>query len=536
MAVGGNRFRMGIRGRLLLFLGAAVLFILVMEILAQRATDKVAEEYQTRLDRYHLVHRMRVAFSGFREEGAAFLRDPSSSSPEAFYERIAVLSVLNEELAPLENLSIEAGFEVRAVGYGLDAYFPLVTGAVALRSAGKSDYYAGFAQAERIAGYIDNYLSRLLSLLLRDGEENFRALSKRAAAISNAILLGMIAASLLLLFYVYLVANSITRPIRRLAQASEKLAKGEMNLAPGAIKTKRRDEVGVLVESFYAMSADIRAYIESLEEKAELEKRLHDEETSLLSMGKALREAQFMNLQDQMHPHFLFNALNSIARNALLEGAPVTEKLTLSLARLLRSTIKEGGPYIPLGDEAEVVREYLAFQKVRFGARLDWEMRFDDALSGVKVPRFFLQPLVENAVKHGLEPRERGARIFVALRRRGEKIRAFVADTGLGISAGELFRLRGVIAAARNGAAASKGAAAGEERRAVGAAGAPPASQGLADRRLVAGKGIGLANLATRLYILYGEKASLRLYSRPGRGTLVVLSIPIEGAPPWPVS
>lgn len=509
MAAEGRRFRIGIRGRLLAFLGIAIVFMVAMEIIAQRATYKVAEEYETRLKHYHLVHGMRVALNGFRADADRYLREPSSRPIEELYQSIANLSVLDNSLAPLEFLSKDAGFEVRATGYGLDAYLPLVARSLSLRAAGRSDYYADFARADKIAGYVDMYLSRLLSILMEEGEESFQASSRQSQAINNAILFGMIAAGVLLLGYVYIVANSITKPIRNLAKASEKLARGELDVAP--LRMKSKDEVGILTESFYLMSANIRTYIEGLKEKAELEKKLYDEETSLLSMGKALREAQLMNLQDQMRPHFLFNALNSIARNALLEHAPATEKLTISLAKLLRSTMKEGGPYVPLGDEVGIVREYLSFQKARFGERLDWEIRFDATLSVIRIPRFLLQPMVENAVRHGIEPKEDNSRILVSVQRRGDNIKAFIIDTGQGIPRDTLIRLRQVIRNASMGTIEAKDG-------------------------LLAGTGIGLANVATRLFLLYGSEGRLELYSKPGKGTIIRLSIPMKGVSRWPES
>lgn len=509
MSSGGRGFRVGIRGRLLAFLGIAVVFMVAMEIIAQRATYKVAGEYETRLNHYHLAHGMRVALNTFRADADRFLREPSSRPIETLKESIANLEILNNSLAPLEFLSKDAGFEVRATGYGLDAYLPLVARSFSLRLAGRSDYYADFARSEKIAGYVDMYLSRLLSILMKDGEESFRDSSRQSKAINNALLLGMIAAGILLLAYVYIVANSITKPIRTLAKASEKLARGELDVAP--VKIKSKDEVGILTESFYLMSANIRTYIEGLKEKAELEKKLHDEETSLLSMGKALREAQLMNLQDQMRPHFLFNALNSIACNALLERAPITEKLTISLAKLLRSTMKEGGPYVPLGDEVGIVREYLGFQKARFGERLDWEIRFDAALSAIRIPRFLLQPLVENAVRHGIEPKEDKTRVLVSVQRKGNTIKAFVIDTGQGIPRDTLLRLRRVILNASIGTIEAK-------------------------EGLLEGTGIGLANVATRLYLLYGSEGRLELYSKQGKGTIIRLTIPMKGVSLWPES
>ncbi|MDX9827435.1 MAG: histidine kinase [Spirochaetia bacterium] len=524
---GAGRARIGIRGRLLVFLGAAIVGFVALEISAQRVSYSITAEYETLMDTYHLVHRMRVALEGFRSESDRYIRDPSTSTEEQLYEAIAGLSAHEAAISALQNLSQDATFEVQATGYGIDAYLPLVSRSISFRAAGRSDFYADFAKAERIAGYVDSYLSKLLSILMREGELRFKASLERSEFFNRSILIGMIAAGLALIGYTFLVASSITKPIRELAKATERLARGEMLVAP--IKTRSRDEVSVLVSGFYTMSANIRSYIESLKEKAELEKRLHDEEMSLLSMGKALREAQLMNLQDQMRPHFLFNALNSIARSALLEKAPKTETLTISLAKLLRSTIKEGTPYTSLGEEIDIVREYLNFQKVRFGDRLDWELKCDPALKDFQVPRFLLQPVVENAVRHGIEPKVDKTKILISVQRRGERLKAFVVDTGIGISAQDLARLRRIVAAAtmdrlpeaRTGLAGGKGA----ER-----SGIPDAPETLA------GSGIGLANLSTRLRILYGESKGLQLFSKPGKGTIVRLSIPLKGAQRWPES
>lgn len=533
---GAGRARIGIRGRLLAFLAAAIVGIVVLEISAQRVSNGITEEYEALMDSYHQVHRMRVALTGFRTESDRYIRDPSTVSVEDLYEAIGGLSAHEAALSALQNLSQDATFEVQATGYGIDAYLPLVSRSISLRAAGRSDFYADFAKAERIASFIDTYLSKLLSILMREGELRFKASLERSEVFNRNILIGMTAAGLALIGYYFLVASSITRPIRELAKATQRLAKGDMDVAP--IQAKSKDEVSVLVSGFYTMSANIRSYIESLKEKAELEKRLHDEEMSLLSMGKALREAQLMNLQDQMRPHFLFNALNSIARSALLEKAPKTEMLTISLAKLLRSTIKEGRPYTSLGEEIDVVREYLNFQKVRFGERLDWSIKFDPVLKDVQVPRFLLQPLVENAVRHGIEPKIDKTKILVSVQRRGDRLKAFVVDTGVGMSAQNLVRLRRIVAAATM----DRLPAAGESVQQEGVAGQsdmearalPGPSSDTPDA--LSGSGIGLANLSMRLRILYGETKGLQLFSKPGKGTIIRLSIPLKGAQRWPES
>lgn len=504
-----GKARIGIRGKLLAFLSVAIISILALEIVAQRLTYRIAEEYKTHLDRYHQVHRLRAALADFRLAADRFLRDPGSVRIELLYESISALAVLDESLSALEEISVEAGFEVRAIGYGFDAYLPLVSRSLSMRLTGRTDFYPDFAKSERIAGYMDGYFSRLSGILMKNGESRFAESAVQTKRINDAILFGMLAAGLLLLAYVYIVANSITKPIRILAKASERLAKGELDVTPPAV-LRSRDEVAVLAERFYAMSANIKAYIESLKDKAELERKLREEETSLLAMGKALREAQLMNLQDQMRPHFLFNALNSIARTALLEGARESERLTISLAKLLRATMKEKGPYVAFAEEIDIVKEYLGFQKARFGSRLRWRIEFDQSLGGMEIPRFLLQPLVENAVRHGVEPKEGATDILLAVRRKGAQVFVHVVDTGAGMDKSVLGSLRESVREAwlEPGEGKAKGPEAGS---------------------LVEARGIGIGNVAARLAMLYGPESSLTLQSVRGKGTIVRLRIPYGG-------
>jgi sensor histidine kinase YesM len=275
------------------------------------------------------------------------------------------------------------------------------------------------------------------------------------------------------------------------------MASGDLDVEPVRVSTG--DEVADLARDFNAMSANIRALVEGLKEKAELESLLHEETLERISMGRALREAQFMNLQDQMRPHFLFNALNTISRSALLEGASRTELLATSLGKLMRYSLSEGGAFATVGEELAVLREYLSFQGVRFGDRLAWEIRSEPEAEAVKVPRFILQPIVENAVRHGIEPKVDGGRVIVSARRMGGRVRLVVADSGAGIEAPLLAQIRA--------------AAAGEGAR-------PAAVPG------EGGPGIGMANLEERLAYRYGGRASLAIASRPGRGTVVRICLP----------
>lgn len=190
-------------------------------------------------------------------------------------------------------------------------------------------------------------------------------------------------------------------------------------------------------------------------------------------------EAQLASLESRVQPHFLFNTLNSIA--ALIPGDPSgAERMTGQLATLLRSSLDAGGaPLVPLDEELKIVRDYLAIERVRFGERLRHEVDIDEHARRTPVPRLSLQTLVENCVKFSVSPRPGGASIAIRAKTTHGRLRIEVEDDGPGLGAVSM-----------------------------------PA-------------GHGLALLDARLKMLYGDRATLTIDSRPGR-SVVAIELPGE--------
>jgi signal transduction histidine kinase len=204
-------------------------------------------------------------------------------------------------------------------------------------------------------------------------------------------------------------------------------------------------------------------------------------------IGKLATEAELRALQAQLNPHFLFNALNTIGY--LMRGAPERAMATLlDLTQLLRAVLKRtGGEFVTLGQELELVRAYLAIEKARFEERLRVTIDVPSALRAQLIPPLVIQPLVENAIKHGVAPQAEGGELTLVARLEGEGLLTIsVADSGVGASE----------------AAISAG-------------------------RL---RGLGLSNIEKRLLAYYGARASLEVSSQPGHGTRALLRIPAEPA------
>jgi two-component system, LytTR family, sensor kinase len=211
-------------------------------------------------------------------------------------------------------------------------------------------------------------------------------------------------------------------------------------------------------------------------------------EMTLEEQKRLLLEARLDALQRQINPHFLFNTLNSIA--SLVRSRPeLAREMTVKLANILRALLKDHDSHIPFRDELKFTDDYLDIEVVRFGPdKLRIEKDIDPRTLEVLVPSILLQPLIENSIKHGLEPRIHGGVVTLRSRMEGERILIEVADDGVGMGA------RSASALPTNGA------------------------------------GIGIRNVQERLEVLYGEQARFHVTSNPGRGTLVSIEIPANVA------
>ena len=201
----------------------------------------------------------------------------------------------------------------------------------------------------------------------------------------------------------------------------------------------------------------------------------------------AQRKAEFRALQSQISPHFLFNTLNSISQMAVLEGAEKTPEAIYSLAVLLRRTMKQNLGRVPLREELSFVREYIHINQLLGYDDIRYEEEIEPGLEEFLVPAFTVQPLVENAVRHGLKPTGRGGTVSVTAYRGDGSLIISVTDDGQGF---EPWR---------------------EETRRSGDV-----------------SGIGITNVIERLRMYYGSEACHEAVSAPGEGATITLRIPME--------
>jgi len=215
------------------------------------------------------------------------------------------------------------------------------------------------------------------------------------------------------------------------------------------------------------------------------------------------KQAELLALQNQINPHFLYNTLEAIRGDALCAGLDSVADTTEALSTFFRYTITETGNLVTLEDELENVENYFKIQKYRFGEKLSMEIHFsegDQSELKWKLPKLTLQPIVENAIFHGLESKAEGGKVSIYVEPTRTKLRISIKDNGMGISEEKLEELNHKLEHISVSYVSEKG-----------------------NRR----GGIALANVCRRIKLLFGEEYGLHVYSVVGFGTNVQVSIPL---------
>ncbi|WP_342547542.1 histidine kinase [Paenibacillus sp. FSL P2-0089] len=291
------------------------------------------------------------------------------------------------------------------------------------------------------------------------------------------IVIGVLLVALVLVYTISLLTSN---RLLRLSRQLNQVALGNLNIVSHIDGT---DEIGQLSRQFNYMVASINQLITQVIES--------NEKNSTLEIAQ--REIKLKMMASQIHPHFLFNALESIRMNAHLRGEKEIANIVRLLGKLMRKNLEVGRERAPIKEEVEMIRSYLEIQKFRYEDRLEYEIAFDPAAAEVMIPPLIIQPLVENSVVHGLENKEGTVHVSIAVTlTENQEIQVIVMDDGIGMKEGRLAEIMEVITKA-------------EEE-----------DQGR----------IGLRNVQQRLTLYYGAEHGLNISSREGEGTRITFSIP----------
>lgn len=308
-------------------------------------------------------------------------------------------------------------------------------------------------------------------------------LDEGVRALRNALLVSAAAGAALFLALSFMLSTMITRPLRKLIRT---MRSARLGVLKPASATSSNREINELNHTYNRMVNHINELIRAVYEKEILQS-----------------QTEIRALQAQINPHFLFNTLETLYSSLEEKGEEELADLVMAMARLFRYTISRPGDdeWVTLREELEQVERYLHIMQARLGSRLVWRIEADPAALAVRIPKLTVQPLVENAIQHGIEPKIGPGEIVIraGFADDGSRLNVSVRDNGAGMTEERLAEIR--------------------ER--------------LQDGRLVSGKGkgLGLVNVHRRIRLHCGGDSGLLLSSKPGEGTVSGFTLPVEPPP-----
>lgn len=227
---------------------------------------------------------------------------------------------------------------------------------------------------------------------------------------------------------------------------------------------------------------------------SDVEERLHGEEITKLRQ----KQAEYLALQNQINPHFLYNALEAIRTDALLADCEEIAETTEALATFFRYTISNVQEYVTFSDELDNAENYFTIQRCRFGDKISMELELEnEALLEARMPKLILQPLVENVVSHGLEGKLGPGTVRIVVESSDQTLFLRVRDDGVGMPDERVEQLNEQFAG-------DAGAESGQQKG-----------------------GIALRNVNSRIRLMFGENYGLRVFSAAGIGTECCVTLPL---------
>jgi two-component system sensor histidine kinase YesM len=273
----------------------------------------------------------------------------------------------------------------------------------------------------------------------------------------------------------HFLTKQIIDPIQSLYQATEAYARGDFT---HKVESRATNELGTLAERFDRMGDEIRKLMRT---NARKEREKETLEMKLLTA--------------QINPHFLYNTLDTIVWLTEAKENEEAIRITNALSEFFRVSLSNGRDIVTIEEEERHIRSYLEIQQVRFQDVMEYEVDIPENLKGYAIPKMTLQPIVENALNHGIRHKRGKGLIRVSAQLRGDHILLTVEDTGAGMTRDQLDAYRQMLLTGE----------ATMERM---------------------GHGFGVANVVRRLKIHYGAEVDLAVYSRVDEGTRLVISLP----------
>ena len=462
---------------------------LVMFLQVNRMAAAVGEVYATNVG----IGRLSESLDEVQNSTYSYLLLKTSGSLEQYYKSEenyrGLLQQLNVKIQENPVMLLEKNIHDMS-----ETYLEETENAITYkRGRNVEKYRDSFSNAQNLYSYLNSSIYELNNERFRTNSESFLLLQRRIrslAVISMVLLIIMMGISILMLYF---MVRGVVSPLSNLAVTAKYVGEGDFH-----IKMPRNDsldEVGVMTRAFNTMVSSLEEYMNLTRENMEKEQQMKEKE---LLMETHLKEAQLKYLQSQINPHFLFNSLNAGAQLAMLEDAEQTSIFVEKMADFFRYNVKKGTEDATLEEEVDAVENYIYILNVRFAGDIHYFKEIDETVLDKRIPSMILQPVVENAVNHGIRNIDWDGEIRLSVTKEPDHILIRVKDNGKGIPQEKIPQI--MAGPGRNSGSSP------EEGDSTG---------------------IGLYNVSSRLELYFDRKNLLEIRS-PGEnmGTEVLIRIP----------
>jgi len=425
-----------LRGWLLSYNFAMLSIILILGIILFGLVFSLLDQMQNRSNRYEAINTLSGQLITSHNRFQTLV---SEQDEAAISELLQDLSILEHEIrTSLQRLAVDYETDTdryflhRGISNGLTFIQKAIVTLCAMDIGTQSiEYFNLFYTTDKVYTYLQDYtFNRYLSDVVESDinwiiETEDRILKYRGISILFFLLIA----------FTYSIASykmtmRLVAPVNSMVQTAEQIFHGKFDGPP--IPLTGPQEIRYLEESMNQMRDSLKERLEMIDQNTKLEKAVHAHELEQMRTTRELEKARYKALQSQINPHFLFNTLNIISRTALFENANTTVDIIDSLASIFRYTL-EYHDDVSLKEELEFVREYLIIQQYRFQNRLTYSIDCPAELAELRIPPLVIQPFVENAMIHGLEPKEEGGEVHIKAEAIGKKVLLTITDTGVGI-------------------------------------------------------------------------------------------------------
>ncbi len=436
-------YGLSLKRKLYIVMVSVTLFMAVAIALNINVSSMFIDDVRLLMDDNLSTYKFQESFSREVEAFTDLVRDWSTENEEK-YEAASEETEVNLAALPYEYEQI--GEERYAITWNIlnayDEYQRQKEKALSLKDNGQR-FIEELYRTYRMQDYLKTYTSRLTKEVLNKGNDYYE---ERVVLLRQMpyILIVISVISLGIIFMLLrAMMGSLVKVVYKLIHATTGIEKNDFSVPD--VVYNGDDEIGKLVDAFNNMKHGMESYVYTLQEKRVIEEKLHQKELEKANLEQRFSFSQLQLLKSQLNPHFLFNTLNMITRMSQIEEAPVTEEMLVAMSNLLRYSLRTTEPFTPLNQELKIVEDYMYIQEKRFGDRIQWKIDCQINAEEVEVPVFLLQPLVENAVLHGISPKLNGGNIEITVEQKEGVLKITVKDDGVGMSEEKLEHIRNAI-------------------------------------------------------------------------------------------